>query len=312
MRLETGPLVAGVELGGTKCVALLAREGELLARETFPTGAAAPTIAGLVDRIRIWRDEGAAIAAIGLASFGPLGLDPSRPDFGRITTTPKPGWANTDLLGAFADTFDLPIGFDTDVNAAALAEGRWGEARGASAHVYLTIGTGIGGGLVIGGRPVHGMLHPEMGHIRIRRFGGGGFAGVCPYHGDCIEGLASGPAIAARAGRPGSEVADDDPLWRDIAAELAELMAVLILTVSPEKILIGGGVGVGRPALFPLIRAATAATLGGYVAGLTEEKLDAMIRPPALGADAGPLGAAALAQDALESASVGWLKGTPK
>ena len=293
------PIVAGVELGGTKCVALLARGSEVLAREIIPTGEALPTIARLVDRVRAWRDEGNAIAAIGLGSFGPLGLDPSRPDFGHITTTPKPGWANIDLRGAFADAFDLPIGFDTDVNGAALAEGRWGASRGAAVHVYLTIGTGIGGGLVIGGRPVHGMLHPEMGHIRIRRSEGGRFAGICPYHGDCLEGLASGRAIAARAGRPAGELAGDDPLWREIAAELAELMAMLILTVSPEKIVIGGGVGLGRPGLFPLIHAATAAALNAYVAGMTEARLREMIRPPALGADAGPLGAAALAQDAL-------------
>lgn len=294
-------LVAGVELGGTKCAAVLARGRDILARETVPTGEAGTTIQRLIDRLATWRDGGAAIRAIGLGSFGPLGLDPARADFGQITTTPKPGWRNVDLRGAFARAFDLPIGFDTDVNGAALAEGRWGASQGARVHVYLTIGTGIGGGLVIDGKPFHGMLHPEMGHVRVRRGAGESFAGICPFHGDCLEGLASGPAIMARAGHPAGEIPEGHPLWAEVAGELAELMAMLVLTVSPERIIIGGGVGMGQAALIPMIRGATERILNGYVAGLAQERLVEVIRQPALGDDAGPLGAVALAQDALRS-----------
>jgi fructokinase len=290
-------LVAGVELGGTKCIAVLARGRQILEREVFPTDAPGATIDRLIGQIAAWQDGGAAIASIGIGSFGPIGLDPVREDFGHITTTPKPGWADVDLRGAFARAFSLPIGFDTDVNGAALAEGRWGAARGVKAHVYLTIGTGIGGGLVIDGKPVHGMLHPEIGHIRVRR--DAGFPGICPFHGDCLEGIVSGPAIAARTGLPAENLPEDHPVWREAAGELAELMAILILAVSPERILIGGGVGVGRQVMMPEIRRATARILNGYVAGLSEETLASIIRLPALGADAGPLGAVALALDTI-------------
>lgn len=293
----TAPLVAGIELGGTKCIAALARGADIVDRRAFPTGDPATTIPALLACLAGW--SAPAPVALGLACFGPLGLDPSHDDFGKITTTPKPGWSGADVRGAFAKSFAGPIGFDTDVNGAALAEGRWGAARGADVHVYLTIGTGIGGGVVVGGKSVHGLLHPEIGHIRVRRDTGAKFAGVCPYHGDCIEGLVSGPAIAARTGRPGEDVADDDPVWREVADELAELIALLLLTLSPNRILIGGGLGIGRAFLLPMIRAAAADRLGGYLAPVTPEALLEIVRPPALGVDAGPLGAAALALDAL-------------
>jgi fructokinase len=166
-------------------------------------------------------------------------------------------------------------------------------------HVYLTIGTGIGGGVVVDGRPVHGLIHPEIGHVRTRRVAGDDFPGICPVHGDCLEGLASGPAIAARAGVAAEEIGPDDPVWASVAAPLAELMAMLILTLSAERILIGGGVGIGQPQLLPMIRAGTAAILGGYVAGVTIERLGEMIRAPGLGELAGPLGAVALGSIAL-------------
>lgn len=291
------PLVAGIELGGTKCIAVLARGADIVDRRAFPTGDPATTIPALLACLAGW--SAPAPVALGLACFGPLGLDPSHGDFGKITTTPKPGWSGVDVRGAFAKTFSGPIGFDTDVNGSALAEGRWGAARGADVHVYLTIGTGIGGGVVVGGKPVHGLLHPEIGHIRVRRGADASFAGVCPFHGDCIEGLVSGPAIAARSGRRAENLADDDPVWREVADDLAELVAMLLLTLSPNRILIGGGVGMGRAFLLPLIRAAVTDRLSGYLSSVTPDTLVDIVRTPALGVDAGPLGAAALALDAL-------------
>ena len=291
---DAEPLVAGIELGGTKSVALIARGSTILEQARFPTNDPAATLKAIGDTLAHWR-VAQPFAAIGIGSFGPLGLDPARADFGTITTTPKPGWAGTDVRGYFARRFAVPIGFDTDVAGAALAEGRWGAAIGCGVHVYLTIGTGIGGGVVVNGRPVHGLIHPEIGHVRTRRLVGDQFPGVCPYHGDCLEGLASGPAITARAGIPAEEIGADDPVWTPVAAALSEVMAMLILTLSPERILIGGGVGLGQPHLLPMMRRATVDILGGYVADISVEKLGEMIRAPALGEQAGPLGAVALA-----------------
>jgi len=291
------PLVAGIELGGTKSIALIARGATIVEHTRLSTTHPATTLDAIGDVLARWH-AAEPFEAIGIGCFGPLGLDPARPDFGTITTTPKPGWAGTDVRGYFARRFDLPIEFDTDVAGAALAEGRWGAAIGCGVHVYLTIGTGIGGGVVVDGRPVHGLIHPEIGHIRTRRVAGDPFPGICPYHGDCLEGLAAGPAIAARAGVPAEEIGPDDPVWEPVAAALSELMAMLILALSPERILIGGGVGMGQPHLLPMIRVRTMDILGGYAA-ITEQALDDMIRAPGLGELAGPLGAVALGNIAL-------------
>lgn len=289
-------LTGGLELGGTKCIALIARGPVLLDSLTVATGEPGHVLRKLTDWLAA-RPE--PLAAIGIASFGPVGLDPRRADYGFITTTTKPGWANVDVLGAVRARFDLPIGFDTDVNGAVLAEGRWGAARGCGVHVYLTIGTGIGGGVVVDGRAVHGLMHPEIGHIRVRRVVGDSFAGHCPFHGDCLEGLAAGPAIAARAGIDAATLAADAPVWDSVAAELAELMVTLILTLSPERIVVGGGVGHGQPQLLPRIRAATSGLLAGYVPALDAAGLERLICAPGLGAQAGSLGAIAVALDAL-------------
>lgn len=284
------PLVAGVEIGGTKTVVLLAQGREIVDLARMPTTTPTATLAAAAD----WLAARSGFAAIGIGSFGPVGLNPARADYGHVTVTPKPGWANTPVVAAF-ERFGVPIAFDTDVAGAALAEGRWGAARGCATHVYLTIGTGIGAGVVVDGRPVHGLIHPEAGHIRVRRVAGDVFAGTCPFHGDCIEGLAAGPAIAARAGAPADTLAADHPVWDAVAADLAELMMTLILTVSPERIVIGGGVGCGQPHLIPRIRERTAEILAGYLPSLTRTALDALIVPPALGDEAGPLGAVSLA-----------------
>jgi fructokinase len=239
-----------------------------------------------------------------VASFGPIALDTRRPDYGTIRSTPKPGWSGVDVRGYFARRFPVPIGFDTDVAGAALAEGRWGAGGDARVLVYLTIGTGIGGGVTVDGRAVHGLVHPEIGHLRVRRAPGDHFAGVCRFHGDCIEGLVSGPAIAARAGKAAEAIPADDPVWTAVADELAELMALLILTLSPERILLGGGVGYGRAFLLPAIRKQTATLLNGYIARITPDVLETTIAAAGLGDEAGPLGAIALALDALQLSKV--------
>lgn len=290
-------LVAGIELGGTKCITVIARGRDILDRVRVDTTRPEATLPEMAAAIARWQARGDSPAAIGIASFGPLSLDPAAADFGCLTTTPKIGWAGADLLAPFR-RFGVPIAIDTDVNGAALAEGQWGAAQGCRNHVYLTIGTGIGGGAVIDGTPMRGLMHPEMGHIRVPRAPGDSFAGICPYHGDCLEGLASGPAIAARAGVSAEKLADDHPVWDRVGDEIGALAAQLLLILSPERILIGGGVG-GRAALLPRVRAATARLLAGYLAPCTPERLETLIEGPALGADAGPLGAVALAQRAL-------------
>lgn len=295
----TAPLIASLELGGTKCIVSLAQDGRIVRTERVPTQQnPAETLNPLLDTLAVWAEE-MPFEAIGVASFGPLGLDPSREDFGRILKTPKPGWSNFDVLGAVKARFTLPMGFDTDVGAAALAEGLWGASTQCSTHGYLTIGTGVGLGLVIDGRVHHGALHPEAGHVRLRRVKGDTFPGVCPFHGDCLEGLISGPALAARAGGPVHDLPADHILWDRVAQELGEFLAMLLLTTAAERIVLGGGVVLGRPMLLPRIHAATAALLGNYLQGGAPAQLQQRIRYAALGADAGPLGGAALALDAL-------------
>ena len=289
------PVFAGVELGGTKCIAILARDGQILQRAQWPTG---DDPAFTLGTIATWlataaRDD--PFAALGIASFGPLCLDPASPDYGRILNTPKPGWSQADIVSGIAGRFDVPVALETDVAGAALAEGRWGASIGCAVHAYLTIGTGIGGGIVIDGKPLHGRFHPEMGHVRVRRAVGDRFAGICPIHGDCLEGLASGPAIAARAGQAADTLPPTDPLWNWVAEEVAGLMSSLILTLSPHRIVIGGGVGQGQPVLLPLIHQATARLLGGYLPGHSLGALEKVIVPPKLGADSGTFGAIAVA-----------------
>lgn len=288
--------LAGLELGGTKCIASLAEGRRIIAQESVPTTSPDETLPALLRTLEDW----APFAALGIASFGPIGLQRSRPDYGFITSTPKRGWANTDVVGQFRDRFGVPIGFDTDVNAAALAEHRWGAAQGLSSNVYLTIGTGVGGGVVVEGRAVKGMLHPEMGHIRVRRDPADDFSGICPYHGDCLEGLISGPAIAARTGRPATELPYDHPVWTRVADELSQLLSTIVLMISPQRIAIGGGVAVGQPQLFALLRPRLAALLNGYVELVDEVSLPQLASPAGFGPAAGVMGAITLADAALD------------
>jgi len=290
------PLFAGIELGGTKCVCLLASgPEEILAEERLATGDPAATLTALASVIAGWHSQH-TLRAIGLASFGPLERDPASPRFGQLLDTPKPGWSGFDLIAPLQH-IGLPIELDTDVNGAALAEGRWGAARGLSDYVYVTVGTGIGVGTIIGGRTIGRHAHSEAGHLRIARLRDDDWPGACLYHGDCVEGLACGPAIAARTGRAPESLSVDDPAWDAVAHALAALCHNLVLTVVPERILVGGGVALGQPQLLTRVRTALAASLGGYAgaAQLAVDQMDRFLTLAALGALAGPLGAVAVA-----------------
>lgn len=288
--------LAGLELGGTKCIAVLAEDERIVARERVVTGAPGETLAALLAMLFRWHDE-ASLVGVGIAAFGPLTLDPASSRYGEVGNTPKLAWRGANVVAPFR-RLGVPVSLDTDVAGAALAEGRWGAAQGARVHVYLTIGTGVGGGLVVDGRAVHGFLHPEMGHVRVPRPDGARFSGICPSHGDCLEGLISGPAIAARAGRPADTIPSDDPVWGEVADELGAWLANVLLTLAPQRIVIGGGLGFGQPVLLPRARAAARTCLGGYLDSDRPLDLDTIVVPAALGADAGPMGAVALALDA--------------
>ncbi|MBN8529729.1 MAG: ROK family protein [Caulobacterales bacterium] len=297
--MAESPLIAGVELGGTKVVCLLARGPDEVVEQTrIDTTTADATLAAVADVLADMRRRH-GFAAIGLGGFGPLELDPASPAHGHVLATPKPGWEGADLL-AMARVFDVPVGLGTDVNGAALAEGRWGAARDLSSFAYITVGTGVGVGVITAGRPLRGLGHCEAGHLRVPRRADDRFPGVCPFHGDCVEGLASGPAVAACAGAPAETLAVDHPAWDQAVQALAGLCHNLICTVSPQRILLGGGVGMGQPHLLPRLRRAVMDSLGGYaVAARIERDIDAYLVHPALGARAGPLGAVALGLDAL-------------
>ena len=290
-------LYGGIEAGGTKFVCALGTGPDDIRAETrFPTTNPEETFGRAIDFFNA-HDE---VAAIGVGSFGPIDPRPGTPTFGFITSTPKPGWQDTDFVGTLETAFDVPVGFDTDVNAAALGEHRWGAAQGLETFIYLTIGTGIGGGAMVEGEMLHGVMHPEMGHIRIPHDRERDpFEGGCPYHGDCLEGLANGPAIEARWGVRGEHLPQDHPAWDLEATYLAHALVNYTLTLAPQRIIMGGGV-MAQEQLFPLIRAKVVALLNGYfqVAEVTE-RIDEYIVPPALGGRAGVLGAIALAQRAV-------------
>jgi fructokinase len=294
----------GIEAGGTKFVcALGSGPDDLREEERFPTTTPEETI----DRCIAYFEEHRRrepIAAIGISSFGPVDPHPESPTWGYITTTPKPGWGQIPFAGRLAEALGVPVGFDTDVNGAALGENRWGAARGLDTFIYLTIGTGIGGGGLVGGKLMHGLVHPEMGHVRLPRdTHRDQFEGVCPYHGDCLEGLASGPAIEKRWGTRGETLPDAHPAWDLEAHYLAVALTGFICTLSPQRIILGGGV-MERRALFPKIRREVLQLLNGYVQSpaILEHTRDYIV-PPALGNTSGVLGAIALAQDAARHAA---------
>jgi len=287
-------IYGGIEAGGTKFVCAVGTgPNDIRAETRFPTTTPQETIA---HAIAFFREQG-PLAAIGIASFGPVDPNPASPTFGYITSTPKPGWANTDLAGPLKTALGVPVGFDTDVNGAALGEHHWGASQSLDTFIYLTIGTGIGGGAMVEGKLLHGVMHPEMGHIRIPHDRDQDpFEGICPFHIDCLEGLASGPAIEARWGTRAETLPPDHPAWELEAAYIAYALVNFTLTLAPHRIILGGGV-MEQKQLFPLIRAKVQELLNGYLQ-VSEilEGIDDYIVPPGLGERAGVLGAIALAE----------------
>ena len=293
-------LFAGIEFGGTKWVCALARSnGEILEKTRVATLSPSETIPQVIAFLEAWSSTYGMLQGIGIGSFGPLDLDPNSATYGYLTTTPKPGWAYTNLIGAFKEAFDIPIGFDTDVNAAALGEHQWGAARGLTDFVYLTVGTGIGGGGMVNGEPIHGMMHPEMGHLYLPHdLQRDPFPGICPYHRDCLEGLASAPAREARWGQRGESLPSEHPAWELEAHYLALGLVNIICTLSPRRIILGGGV-MRQPRLLPLIRKNVQRLINGYIRSThLESGMDRFLVPPALGDESGVLGALALALQA--------------
>lgn len=291
------PLIAGIELGGTKINCILASGPQAIEDEVLiPTSAPDETLAAIEAVLDRWR----GFTALGIASFGPISIDRASADYGSITATPKPGWAGTDVAGRLGRHAGVPTGFHSDVTGAALAEARWGAARGLADLAYVTVGTGIGVGLIAGGKPVDGLTHSELGHVRVARVRGDAWPGHCPFHGDCVEGLAAGPAIAARAGRAAQALDADDPAWDLVADALGQLLHTLVLTGVPRRIVMGGGVMVGTAHLFPRLRAAMTRSLGGYVPIDAVAQADSFVVPAGLGDRAGPLGAILLGEQALD------------
>jgi fructokinase len=288
-------LFGAVEAGGTKFVCAIGDEGgAILAESRFPTADPASTLARVCEFFKGNRTS--TISALGLACFGPIELDRRSKHFGFIGNTPKHGWKHIDIAGLLQRELACPVGFDTDVNAAALAEHRWGAARETGNLVYVTVGTGIGGGVLVEGVPVHGLMHPEIGHMYPRRHAlDESFPGICPYHVDCLEGLASGPAIVARTGRELRHLEPGHPQWQLQADYLGQLCAQLTLCISPERIVIGGGV-MDEGRLFPLIRERMSRWLGGYIdRDSMLQNPESYVIAPGLGIQAGVLGALCLA-----------------
>jgi fructokinase len=260
----------------------------------FATTTPDATIARAIAFFRPYQE---VLTAIGIGSFGPLDPDLGSPTFGWITDTPKPGWSHTDLAGAVRRALGVPIAFDTDVNAAAWGEYRWGAAQHLDSLIYVTVGTGLGGGGVVHGRLMHGLLHPEMGHIRVPHdWVADPFAGTCPFHGDCLEGLASGPALEARWGQRGETLPAEHPAWELEAQYLAYGIVSMICVLSPQRVILGGGVML-QTHLFPRIRRLVHQLLNGYIrAPALIDGIDTYIVPPALGERTGVCGAMALAR----------------
>jgi fructokinase len=295
----------GIEAGGTKwiCAAGLGPD-QILDQARIATTTPGETLAAAIAFFR--QVQGAnRLAALGIGSFGPIDLHPESETYGYITSTPKPGWANTNVVGPIWEALQVPIGFDTDVNAAALGEAYWGAARGLDDFIYLTIGTGIGGGSLANGKLIHGLLHPEVGHLLVPHdWSIDPFEGTCPFHGDCLEGLASGPAIKARWGQPAETLPPGHPAWELEARYLSLALVNLILTLSPGRIVLGGGV-MQQVQLFPQIRERVLETLNGYVRSPSlTKRMGEYIVPPILGDRSGVLGAIALARQAAAQSGV--------
>jgi len=295
-------LIAAIEAGGTKFnCAVGTGPDDLRLYTRIETSSPTDTVREVLTFLDQASREFGKLSAIGVASFGPVDLNQHSDTYGYITTTPKPDWKYTDLLGSLREVFHLPMGFDTDVNAAALAESTWGSGQGCDPLVYLTVGTGIGGGVMVNGKPLHGMLHPEIGHLFVPQIMSEAPEpdGICPFHGSCLEGLISGPAIASRWGGPAEDFPPDHECWGEFSTLMALGLVNLILTLSPQRIILGGGV-MHQEHLFPTIREEVQRLMNGYLnAREMMEDIDNYIVPPGLGDHSGLLGALALGRQAM-------------
>ncbi|MGR3766029.1 ROK family protein [Rossellomorea sp. NS-SX7] len=283
-------IIGAIEAGGTKFVCGIGNEeGVIVERISIPTTTPDETMNQVVT---YFKDK--QLDAMGVGSFGPVDLDESSSTYGHITSTPKTHWNYFDLVGELRKHFSVPIGFDTDVNAAALGESLWGAAKGLDSCLYMTVGTGIGVGALVEGKLIHGLTHPEMGHIVVRRHGDDHYAGRCPYHGDCLEGLAAGPAVEERWGKKGHLLEDSPEVWEMEAYYLAQAIANYVLILSPKKIIVGGGV-MKQTQLYSLVRDKVKDILGGYVqSDQLLDRIDDYIVAPGLGDNAGLAGAMGL------------------
>lgn len=299
----TGGPLGAIEAGGTKFVCAVGTgPDDVWERVRIDTAEPRDTLEAAIGFFA----AGPPLDAIGIAAFGPLELRAGHPDYGHITTTPKPGWAGTDLVGPVRAALEVPVAIDTDVNAAGLGEWRWGAGQGLSNLVYLTVGTGIGGGAIVDGRPVTGLVHPEMGHVSVERLEGDAFPGVCPFHGDCFEGMASGPAIEARWGRRGEELGALTEQAVSVESHyLAAGIRNIVFTLAPQRVIVGGGVG-RIPGLVEHANRRLVGLMAGYA--VQPEHEAGFIVTPGLGEDSGIAGGFALARAAVGSDRRG---GTP-
>lgn len=291
-------MLAGIEAGGTKMVCAVSdADLNLKGSAVFPTTTPEETIGEMINYFRKFD-----IDAVGIGSFGPIDLDPKSPTYGYITKTPKTGWSDFDFVGAFKKAFGVPVGFDTDVNAAILGEVYKGAAYGCNNAIYITIGTGVGVGVYCNGGLVHGLVHPEAGHILLNRHPEDSFEGSCPFHKNCVEGMASGPAIEKRWGKSPKLLIENDKVWELEAYYIAQAVATYILTYSPEKVILWGGV-MHQDKLFDMVRSNVKEILNRYVhSEMVDSKIDQYIVKPALGEKPGITGALCLARIALNGA----------
>ncbi|NNM54465.1 MAG: ROK family protein [Spirochaetales bacterium] len=298
------PLFGLVEAGGTKFVCAVATGPEDVRDEVrFPTAEPEATLTQTLSYFREAERRWGKLSALGIGCFGPVDLNPASPTWGYVTATPKPGWQDTEVAGRLARALGVPVGFDTDVNGAALGEHLWGAGQGLNNLVYLTVGTGVGGGVLINGQLVHGLVHPEVGHFLVVPDPSDPFPGLCPYHGHCVEGMAAGPAIEKRWGRKAYDLDPNHKAWTLEANYLAQACLAYLTCFSPERIILGGGV-MEQTHLFPLIQNQLLTLNNHYLRSpaLTKEGITSYLVPPGLGNKAGILGALALAQAALARA----------
>ena len=288
-------LIGGIEAGGTKMVCAVGDEnGVVKDRVSFPTRQPKETFEDIIGYYKNWD-----IKALGIGCFGPLDLDKKSATYGYITKTPKAGWENCDIVGAFKEALGVPVGFDTDVNGAVLGEVTWGAAKGMDSAIYITIGTGVGVGVYANGGLLHGLIHPEGGHMLLAKHPKDTYKGKCPFHENCVEGLASGPAIEARWGKKGIELAGRDEVWELEAFYIGQAIANYVLAYSPQKIILWGGV-MHQEKLFDMVRREAKNMLNGYIPhDMILNSMEEYIVPPALGEDPGIMGAIKLGMDAL-------------